>query len=395
MIAEQLRCLSRHDLGGQGRCGEGTAVLERAGRRYLYLAHEQPPANFSVLDVTDPRAPRLLTQTRLPHGGVRSNSLAVGDGLLLVAYQVQAPGQQPAGIEVFDLSTPAEPRPAGRLDLSGPRSRGTHWVGYTGGRYAYLSTGTPDSRPSHPRDDQFPVIVDLTRPDRPTEAGRWWLPGTQAGDGAPPPARHERWDAGFRAHNINLHSERQHRAYVGYLDAGAIILDTTDVAAPRPLARLDYHPPMAGFTHTVLPLPSRDLLVISDESVHDGGADQPKRVWLADASDERAPLIIGSVPLPPVAGYAGRGGRFGPHNLHENEPFPWSWQSQEIIFGSFFSAGVRAFDIRDPFQPRQVAAFEPAGPVQINDVYVTADGIVYAVDRDGGGLYILEYSGPG
>ena len=287
MIAEQLRCLSRHDLGGQGRCGEGTAVLEHGGRRYLYLAHEQPPANFSVLDVTDPRAPRLLTQTRLPHGGVRSNSLAVGDGLLLVAYQVQAPGQQPAGIEVFDLSRPAEPRLAGRLDLSGPRSRGTHWVGYTGGRYAYLSTGTPDSRPRDPRDDQFPVIVDLTRPDRPTEAGRWWLPGTQDGDGAPPPARHERWDAGFRAHNINLHSERQHRAYVGYLDAGAIVLDTTDVAAPRLVARLDYHPPLAGFTHTVLPLPGRDLLVISDESVHDIATDQP-RVWLADASDERA-----------------------------------------------------------------------------------------------------------
>jgi hypothetical protein len=79
----------------------------------------------------------------------------------------------------------------------------------------------------------------------------------------------------------------------------------------------------------------------------------------------------------------------------ENEPIPWSWPSEEIIFGSFFSAGVRAFDIRDPFQPQQVAAFEPAGPVQINDVYVAADGIVYAVDRSGGGLYILQYTGPG
>jgi len=56
------------------------------------------------------------------------------------------------------------------------------------------------------------------------------------------------WDAGFRAPNINLHIERQHRAYVGYLDAGAIILDTTDVAGPRLVTRLDYHPPMAGFT---------------------------------------------------------------------------------------------------------------------------------------------------
>src|SRR6266513_3477349 len=73
-----MRYLGRHDLGGHGNCGEGIAVLERGGRRYLYLAHERGPANFSVLDVTDPTAPRLLTQTTLPHRRGRSNSLAVG-----------------------------------------------------------------------------------------------------------------------------------------------------------------------------------------------------------------------------------------------------------------------------------------------------------------------------
>jgi hypothetical protein len=36
-----------------------------------------------------------------------------------------------------------------------------------------------------------------------------------------------------------------------------------------------------------------------------------------------------------------------------------------------------------------------AGAIQINDVYVAADGIVYAVDRCGGGRYILQYPGPG
>ena len=177
-----MRQLGRHDLGGHGNCGEGIAVLERGGRRYLYLAHERGPANFSVLDVTDPTAPRLLTQTMLPHRSVRSNSLAVSGELLVVAYQVDRPGERPAGIEVYDLSRPAEPRPVSFLDLSGPRSRGTHWVGFTVGTHAYLSTGTPDSRPTNPLDDQFPVIVDLARPDRPAEVGRWWLPGTQQGD---------------------------------------------------------------------------------------------------------------------------------------------------------------------------------------------------------------------
>jgi hypothetical protein len=395
-----MRYLGRHDLAGHGNCGEGTALLSRGDARYLYIAHERGPVNFSVLDVTDPRAPRLLAQPTLPHDGVRSNSLAVADEIMLVAYQVATPGTRPAGIEVFDLSRPWEPRSIGFLDLSGPRSRGTHWVGFTGGRYAYLATGTPDSRPTHPLDDQFLVIVDLAEPSQPAEAGRWWLPGTQKGDGWPPPVRHQAFDAGFRAHNINVYPQRPDRAYIGYLDGGVIILDIADVAAPELVSRLDYHPPMPGFTHTVLPLLGRNLLAITDETVHDNAADYPKLLWFADASQERAPLIISSAPMPPVAEFAARGGRFGAHNLHENEPFDWSWQSEDIVFGSFFNAGVRAYDTRDPFQPREVAAFVPEAPagssvgaIQINDVYVAADGIVYAVDRSGGGLYVLQFVG--
>src|ERR1039457_129571 len=342
MECSGMRFLGRHDLAGHGNCGEGTALLERGGSRYLYIAHERGPANFSVLDVTDPRAPRLLAQPTLPHGDVRSNSLAVADEMLVVAYQVSTPGQQPAGIEVFDLGRPWEPRSVGFLDLSGPRSRGTHWVGFTGGRYAYLSTGTPDSRPTHPLDDQFPVIVDLAEPSQPAEAARWWLPGTQEGDGCPPPVRHQVFDAGFRAHNINVYPQRPDRAYVGYLDGGVIILDIADIAAPRLVSRLDYHPPMPGFTHTVLPLLGRNLLAITDETVHDHAADYPKLLWFADASQERTPLIISSAPMPPVAEFAARGGRFGAHNLHENEPFEWSWPSEGIGFGSFFNAGVGA-----------------------------------------------------
>src|SRR5262245_21333299 len=72
-----MRHLGEHDLGGHGNRGDGIALLEQGGRHYLYLAHERGPANFSVLDVTDPRVPELLTQTMLPHGSVRSNSLAV------------------------------------------------------------------------------------------------------------------------------------------------------------------------------------------------------------------------------------------------------------------------------------------------------------------------------
>jgi hypothetical protein len=70
------------------------------------------------------------------------------------------------------------------------------------------------------------------------------------------------------------------------------------------------------------------------------------------------------------------------------------------MVGSFFNGGVRAYDITDPFRPREAGAFvppappgSPAGAAQINDVYMAADGIVYAVDRGGGGLYVLQFDG--
>ena len=62
-----------------------------------------------------------------------------------------------------------------------------------------------------------------------------------------------------------------------------------------------------------------------------------------------------------------------------------------------FNAGVRAYDIKDPHAPREVAWFVPPKPdsspvptAQINDVFVDNRGIVFAVDRHAGGLYALE-----
>jgi hypothetical protein len=41
------------------------------------------------------------------------------------------------------------------------------------------------------------------------------------------------------------------------------------------ISRLDYHPPLPGFTHTVLPLLSRDMLIVSDECTRQRGEDWP------------------------------------------------------------------------------------------------------------------------
>jgi hypothetical protein len=145
-----------------------------------------------------------------------------------------------------------------------------------------------------------------------------------------------------------------------------------------------------------MPLFDRELLIVAHESTFDNGKDWPKLVFVVDARLESNLVPISTLPLPPVEEYRDKGGRYGSHNLHENRPGP-SFRSSELIFGTYFSGGLRVHDISNPFQPKEVAFFEPDAPagqpvgsIQIKDVYVDENEIVYAVDRIKGGLYTLE-----
>jgi hypothetical protein len=398
-LALNMRLIAHHALEGFGGMGEGMALqATRDGRRILWLAHESAPKNFTGVDVTDPRAPRVVVQTELPHAKMRSNSLDVVGDVMAVAYQTSTVGLKPAGFDLFDVSVPEQPKRISHFDASGPHSRGVHAVWFVDGEYVHVASGAEDFQPRNPLDDQCYRIVDVRNPAKPVEAGRWWLPGTRVGDAAPPPTRLDpKFDAGFRAHNTNVFPVRPDRAYVGYLDAGAVVLDISDKARPKLVSQWRYSPPFNGFTHTVLPLFDRGLLVVSDECIQDDGADWPKLVWVVDARVEANLVPIATFPAPPYEAFAKRGGRFGAHNLHENLPVPTSWRSDQIIVGTFFNAGVRAYDISNPYQPQEVAYFVPGAPrmspvgaVQLNDVYVDERRIVYTVDRHVGGLYILE-----
>jgi hypothetical protein len=400
-LSLNMKLLAHHSLEGFGGMGEGMA-MQRAldGRRILWMAHEAAPKNFTAVDVTEPRAPKMVVQAELPHARVRSNSLDVVGDTMVVAYQTQSAGDRPAGFDIFDISTPETPKLIAHFDRSGPHSRGVHAVWFVDGEHVHMASGAPDFEPTHPNDDQFYQIVDVRNPSKPAEAGRWWLPGTRRDDGAAPPKRLDpKFDVGFRAHNTNVFPERPDRAYVGYIDGGAVILDIADKANPKLVANWRYSPPFNGFCHTVLPLFDRGLLIVSDECVQDDGRDWPKMVWVVDARDETNLVPVATFPSPPHATFAHRGGRFGAHNLHENLPVPASFRSDRLIVGTWFNAGVRAYDVSNPFQPQEVAYYVPAAPamaptgaVQLNDVYVDDRRIVYTVDRHVGGLYVLEMS---
>ncbi len=391
-----MRLISHHDLNGFGNIGEGVHLHQaQDGRRVLYMAHESAPKDITSVDVTDIANPRVLAQTELAYGHLRSNSLSIVDDTMLVAYQSLEPGQPGTGMGVYNISNPEEPRQIGFMDLGGEYSRGCHCLWWVEGNYAHLSTGAADFQPRNQKDDQFYMIVDVSDPTSPQEAGRWWFPGTREGDPDPMPARHPQFDAGHRLHNGNVYPERPDRAYCAYMDSGVVILDIEDKANPKMVSHINYAPPFPGFTHTVLPLFNRDLMLVTQEAVRLGGEDYPKLMWMMDIRDETNPIIIGTLPMPDTEDFFNRPGRFGAHNVYENQPGSTCFFSDNLIFATLFNAGVRVYDTSDPFHPEEVAYFVPEIPEGapsngINDVYVDENGIMYVVDRLKGGLYILE-----
>src|SRR2546421_5922174 len=127
LIEWNFKLIAHHELEGFGGMGEGMSIqLAKDGRRIIWLAHESEPKNFTAVDVSDPRKPRVVVQTDLPQSYMRSNSLEITDNVMAVAYQCQKVGQRPAGFELFDITVPEKPRSIASVDCSGEHSRGVH-----------------------------------------------------------------------------------------------------------------------------------------------------------------------------------------------------------------------------------------------------------------------------
>ncbi len=161
------------------------------------------------------------------------------------------------------------------------------------------------------------------------------------------------------------------------------------------MSQLDFGADVSTATHTALPVPGRDVLVVTDEQLANDCSGMQTRVRVVDIADETNPRVVSEFPVP-EGDFCTRGGRFGPHNVHEMRP--GTLASSDEIYVTWFNAGLRVVDISDATKPREVAYFVPDAPpgrssIQFNDLLVTADGLVYATDRFAGGLYIVERTG--
>jgi len=105
---------------------------------------------------------------------------------------------------------------------------------------------------------------------------------------------------------------------------------------------------------------SRDLLVVSDECVQDGGTDWPKLVWMVDARDESNLVPISTLPMPPVGRFR-QARRPLRRAQHARKPARCRRPSiRRTDLRDVFNGGVRVYNISNPFQPEEVAVFRPA-----------------------------------
>ncbi|MFJ5459006.1 LVIVD repeat-containing protein [Pectobacterium sp. CHL-2024] len=405
--SRNMRLIGHSDQGGRP---DGVQVMVHRG--YAYIGH-MVSQGVSIVDVRDARNPKPAGFIAAPPGTWNIH-LQTHDDLLLVVnardlfadasfaeekvyytrsvadtVSTKQQGKSwSAGLRIFDISTPDKPREISFLPLDGI---GIHRIWYVGGRWAYVSALLDGYS------DYIFLTIDLADPQHPEVAGRYWLPGMHSAGGET-----ASWPEGKRyaLHHAIISGDT---AYGSWRDGGLTLLDVSDRTNPQLISHRNWSPPFGGGTHTALPLPDRDLLIVLDEAVLDNQEDGEKLIWVFDIREPSNPVSIATFPQPKETDYVKKGAHFGPHNLHENRP--GSFISSSLIFATYQNAGVRAYDISNPYQPKETGALVPAAParmvdkrpgrpqiIQSCDVFVDADGIIYSTDYNAG-LSIIEYRG--
>jgi len=386
---EKTRLIGHHDLDGRG---DGMQIIKVG--RYAYVAHVgTSEMALSILDVSDPSAPRLVRQIPHPPNTHNHKVQIVGNTLIqnseYISYiPTTGPEKPVTGLKIYNIDDPADPKPVGFYPVDMP---GVHRIWYREAPYAHIAASVPgtQSRGYH--------IVDLSKPAQPKMAGCWWVPGAMGQDAEPwrpLDATHDH----FAVHGAIPHGNR---SYVSCIDAGLAILDISNVSSPKLISRINWSPPYGGYSHTSLPLPGRGLLIEVCEYLGDSPErNGDKRIWVVDIRNERQPVIISSFPKPrppknsPWKDLPDHLLPYGPHNVHEN--YPNSFRTENLIFSTWLAAGLRITDISDADRPMEVGRFVPPPPPgqpvpRVNDLYVDEDRLIYITDRRGGGMYIVEY----
>jgi hypothetical protein len=140
----------------------------------------EPPIGTSIVDVANPKAPRILGQLEVP-SNTHSHKARVTDHLLLVNYERcrTTPEVMRPGFKILDVSSPSNPKEIAFVETGGI---GVHRFDLDL-RYAYISTELEGYVGA------ITVVYDLADPTKVKEVGRWWQPGQWIAGASDPPGK--------------------------------------------------------------------------------------------------------------------------------------------------------------------------------------------------------------
>jgi hypothetical protein len=401
--ADNIKPIGYSGLDGRGGAFK-MAIKHVNDRWYMFLGHLWH-SGWTILDVTDPANPKFL---KFVEGPANTNTIQMEfhDNIMVTALQRRPLnwGGHPnepndEGALIWDISDPVNWKLLSHWKTG---AFGIHRIGYPGGRYFNAAATMPGFR------GQILVFVDISDPKNPKEAGRWWMQGQKEGD---EPARR---DISF--HGPAMVTADGKKAYLGYGPA-AVILDIRDISKPREIGRLTISPPFGGLAaHSVLPIPGKPVMFINGEAT--GGGDTPNGELacsspltisaMIDIKDETKPRLMSVFPTPvppknvPYTDFCDKGGRFGPHNTNLEYHLPDVEKQGDLIYLTYFNAGLRLYDIKDPRLPKEVGWFIPPMPTkrygplpydklvnETEDVLVDTRGNIYITDKHWG-MFVLR-----
>ena len=344
------------------------------------------PEGFTVHDVSDPRKPHKVAEVRSPPGVHSHKVRLVGDDLLYVNAERlggDTGKDVRTGFFIFDVRNPREPKQVGFYDMPG---KGPHRFGIDHERKLAL---LPCSAPGWSK--RVIWTLDIKDPLKPELISTWGLPWQKTEEGA-------LGDTVQLDSTCTVHGPpviRGNRMYAGFWGNGIAVIDCSDLRDMKLVGHISWSPPFHGSTHTVWPVGDRPYLVVTDEARGKQKMWDSQFMWVVDIRAENNPIPVSTF-MPDRDKYFSRPGRYGAHNILEDIRSEGPWAN--LVFLTYFNAGLRAVDISDPLHPKEVGCYVPETPegqeaIQSNDIGRDEHGRLYLIDRWGAGMHIVEYTG--
>ncbi len=378
------------------------------GKWYLLRAFGNVGQNeaHQIWDVTDPAAPKFVVTIVSGLSNTHKSWWECDTGIAYLVAGSKADGWHQSGslqhLKIYDLSNPAKPvyiRDFGLLgqqpdaDVASAKS-----CTAAPGPNCYEGTKNP------PGGIHGPISMG-------PQVNRLYMPYGVGKDGVIQIVDRQKLLTGCTLPTASPHcASRPTQAEMLYPQVGVITMNRENgghsampvLGVPMPAEQAHYGDGSPQ---------KKNLLIISSEATANNCFGQAvHEAWILDISDEAAPWPMATLNVPQSPGdFCNKGARLGAHAVTEAIYPPYYGK---IIGVSWFNAGARIWDIRDPRNPRPIAYYIQApnkntiaSCAKINGVetchnatmndYVEFDdrGYVYAADRAGSGVTILSLTG--